>query len=182
LKKTPPPSQIELIDLFYLSFNDDLHDIKNLNKHKKTLYDLMNKLIKYSDNIDLVKFIEKFYNLDEESSIKIMKKDDDKNCIFNFKHCIGMFWLGLSNEKNIVFNRKNNQTNHLTIDFFDECKPNVIKINGLSQYENIMSLIEEKEMKKNKSIDTLILDGINLEDKQIELPFQITNVKIKYFN
>jgi hypothetical protein len=204
IEKKHPESQIELIDVFISNFNNifgNSNDVYEFDICKKTLFDLINKLVKYSDNIDLVKFIKKFYNLDEDESIELIKNKDDKNSSFNFKHNIGMFWLGLTNanknklltlidkffdnlngdEKNIVFNRvKNNKTNlDLTIDLFDECKPNVIKINSFSHYENLIQVIEEKETTKGVSINTLILDNINLEGKQIELPFQITNIKIK---
>lgn len=204
VEKKHSESQIELIDLFISNFNNGFcnsNDVYEFDICKKTLFDLINKLVKYSDNIDLLKFIEKFYNLNEVKSIELIKNKDDKNSSFNFKHNTCMFWLGLTNanknklltmideffnnlnvdEKNIIFNRLlYNQTNFdLTIGLFDECKSNVIRIKSLLEYENLMKLLEKKESIKNISINTLILDNVNLEGKQIEFPFQITNIKIK---
>lgn len=204
LENKHPKSLNELIDLFISNSNELFDNSNNLfdkeelyTYKKKTLYDSVNKLIKYSDNIDLFKFIKKFYNLENDGYINFIEQDD-KNSSFNFKHDICMYWLRLTNvnknklltmideyfnnlneyEKNIIFNRvKNRRTNFdLNIDIFDESKHNVIRIKNLSQYENLIELIEKKESKKGVIIDTLIIN-VNLEDKQIEIPFQITNVK-----
>lgn len=233
LENKNPNSQIELIDLFFSIFNnyknnkddkDDKDNIKDSNETKKSLLDIVNKLIKYSDNINLIQFLSEFYNLDEYESLNLIKKyyienpnynlkyilnpnydfKHSENSNYNFKHSFGMYWLKLTdsnknklltmvekyfdsldeNEKNIILNIDKINTNpnpKMTIDFFDSCKPNVVIIKCLDDYNKLMSIIEEKETKtkKNTLVDTLIFEYINFKDKQIEIPFKIKNLKIR---
>ena len=106
--------------MFVSNFNNGFcnsNDVYDFDICKKTLFDLINKLVKYSDNIDLVKFIEKFYNLNKPMSIGLIRKDDDKNSSYNFKHNICMFWLGLTEEnKNKLLTMVDEYLNNLNVD------------------------------------------------------------------
>lgn len=111
LEKNHKNSQIELIELFFLSFDntfnnilDNTKELDNLDICKKTLFKLLNKLVKYSDNIDLVMFFSEFYNLDENECKNLIENNYDKKLSFDFKHSLNMFWLGLKNtNKNKLF-------------------------------------------------------------------------------
>lgn len=191
-------AQNKLLDLYY--------SYCNFNIDKDILFNSINKLVKFSDNVSGIEFAKSFYGLKDEYIKEFITNDDDKSSYYNFKHNIVMFWLGLNEisknklfslmnnffdelseiEKNIIFNKQKPIIYDITTilkkkwktDVFDESKPNVIIIKNISQFDKINILICEKEKLKSSTIDTLALIDLNLSEKNIVIPFQIKNIKI----
>lgn len=185
---------------------------KNENTDNGKLFDSINILVKYADNVNLIDFVEKFFSYDRVKAKQYIREYknkesvmyDIKNIAHYLKHNLMMFWLSLIDvdkqkildmieyyftnelskiEFDIVF--KKNQVKYTipTIDCFDKSKKNVIEINKLKDYKNLYTLIEnknEKNVKSNIKVDTIILDSIDLSEETIEVPFDIKNIKIKY--
>lgn len=210
--------------LIKLSLKDNID--KNIDSDK--LLNLIDRLIKYSDNINLIDFVKEYfsYNLVEAKkfiidncNVSLKKYDfvknkkitsdlnnklsilyDDKNTIYNLKHNLIIFWLTLTNlNKQKIFDMEENYfTNKLNkneyeivfglnkiqyqipiIDYFNPGKKNVIKINKNVEYQSLNKLIEIKnEKNRNITVDTIIIESINLSEQKIEIPFDIKNIKI----
>jgi hypothetical protein len=152
-------------------------DNKHINYDE--LFNLIDRLIKFSDNINLIDFVREFFSYDKEQakeyiseySIRSSMMYDDKKTIYNLKHNLIIFWLSLTdlnkqrtfeieedyftnklskNEFDIVFGLNINKYQIPVIDHFDVYKKNVIKIKKIEDYKNLNMLIEKKnEINKN---------------------------------
>ena len=130
------------------------------------IYNLIDKLIKYADNIDMLNHVIKFYTLSDEYAKNMIDNSktslscyDDKNELFNLRHNFIMFWLGLTNERkykfvelvdnffssinsnqfDIIFNENTNKYIKITIDYFNGCNKNVIIVTNYDEYINTIT-------------------------------------------
>lgn len=183
---------------------------KNENTDNGKLYDSINRLVKYADNVNLIDFVKKFFSYDKVKAKQYVREYknkeshmyDTKNIAHNLKHNLMMFWLSLTDvdkqkildiieyyftnelseiEFDIVFRINQVKYTVPTIDCFDKSRKNVIEIKKLEDYKNLNTLIDNKKnIKTDIKVDTIILDSINLSGEKIEFPFDIKNIKIKY--
>ena len=184
----------KLIQMVIIDLNINNYDICSL-------ISILDKIIKYSDNVNLIYHVINFYDVDETNAKNIiMGKNyeyDDKQEVYNFRHNICMFWLGLDNQRklkfinlveifftklnpnefNIIFEKKLPYNNY-TIDLFDSSKNNVIQITNYDQLTNIVDNIH-KQKNKSTIIDTIIFQQINLSKYDFtNIPLQIKKIKI----
>lgn len=149
---------------------------KNENTENDKLFDLINRLVKYTDNVNLIDFVEKFFSYDRvkaryyirEYKNKESVMYDTKNTAHNLKHNLMIFWLSLTDvdkqkildmiedyftnklskiEFDIVFNINQVKYSIPTIDCFDKSRKNVIEIKKLEDYKNLYTLIDNKNEK-----------------------------------
>ena len=156
------------------------------------LFNPLNKLVKYADNVNLIDFVEKFFSYNKVKSKQYIREYknkgssmyDIKNTAHNLKHNLIMFWLSLTDtDKQKIFNMMENYfTNELskiefdivfninqpkysipTIDCFDKSKKNVIEIKKLEDYKNLYTLIENKNENKKNIKSNIKVDTIILD-------------------
>jgi hypothetical protein len=130
---------------------------KNKNTENNKLFNLINRLVKYADNVNLIDFVEKIFSYDRVKAKQYIREYknkespmyDIKNTMYNLKHNLMMFWLSLTDvDKQKIFNMieyyftnelskiefdivfRINQVKYKipTIDCFDKSKKNVIEI------------------------------------------------------
>lgn len=100
------------IKIFLSTVDIDIIGVENNNV--SIIYDTLEKIIKYSDNVNLIEHIMNFYDVDRTNAIIMLESTEinlnnnidknvfkyfDKNEIINFRHNICMFWLGLNNQR-----------------------------------------------------------------------------------
>lgn len=166
---------------------------KNESVGDKKLFNLINRLVKYADNVNIINFVEKFFSYDKVKAKQYIRgyKNrespvyDIKNTAYNLKHNLMMFWLSLTDvnkqkifnmmeeyftnelskiEFDIVFNINQVKYSIPTIDCFDESKKNVIEIKKLEDYKNLYTLIENRNEKNIKNQSNIKVDTIILDD------------------
>jgi Leucine-rich repeat (LRR) protein len=189
-----------LINLFYSlkNMNEDDEVKDDIIYSQSQLYDSVNILIKYSDNVDIIEFVEKFFNPKYKQSLEYIESNlNYKNIIHNLKHNFIFFWIGIDNSKknkfvnilNEFFNSLNTDEKKIIFDgitfnnfnpvnCFDSCKKNVLQLINHTYFLNMYKIITIRENKTEVKINTLICDNINLSNDKIEISHEITNIKI----
>jgi hypothetical protein len=106
----------KFIKMFLCESDINVVNIEN-NDIFSVVYNTLDKIIKYSDNVNLIDHVINFYDVDITNAIYMIEgvenylnkldckisdnilKYSDKNEIINFRHNICMFWLGLNNQR-----------------------------------------------------------------------------------
>lgn len=167
---------IKQLILLYIKSNKEL---ETNNDNVTELFDLINKLVKYTNNVNLIDFVEEFFSYDKTQSKEYLREYKNKNSHFfdskntadNIIHNLILFWLNLTDSKkqrvldmmknyftnklskielDIIFKKNQVKYSKPTIDCFDSCKKNVIFIQKLEDYKILNTLIENKNNENNK--------------------------------
>lgn len=201
----------KFVDLFLNSTDINIFIGLEWNNISTLVYNTLDKIIKYSDNVNLIDHVMNFYDVDVINARSIIEdfeiipsidlnenvlKYSTKNELYNFRHNINMFWLGLNNQRKtklinlaeiflsklnpiqlkIIF-EKNIPYKNYTINHFDSCKKNVILIKNYQELSNMILYIEESN-KKSTHVDTIIFKDIDLSQYDLtEIPTQIKKIK-----
>ena len=165
---------------------------KNESTENDKLLNLINRLVKFADNINSIDFVEKFFSYNKVKAKKYIREYkniessiyDVKNTVHNLKHNLMMFWLSLTdtNKQKIFYMMEYYFTNKLSktefdivfkinqekysipiIDCFDKSKKNVIEIKKLEDYKNLYTLIENKNEKNIENKSNIKVNTIILD-------------------
>ena len=206
-----PNDKHKFIKIFITESNINIIDIEYDNVFS-LIYNTLDKIIKYSDNVNLIEHTINFYDFDltvatffiehknidgdvNEQTINNFNNYNSKNEIINFRHNICMFWLGLTNQ------RKTKLIN-MAETFFSKLNPTQLKIifekrtpyinytiNYFDSYQNNVILIKNYEQLTNmveKIVESIIIDTIIFQDINLS-EYCLTDIpsqikKIKFKN